>query len=168
MNRPPPRGRDWLEATFDSHHARLLAFAARRVGPDDAEDVVAEVFVVAWRRRAAVPDNPLPWLYQVARNVVLHTLRDRGNRRQLAAAAIAVAAPDTPSAENTSAAVVDSILDALDPVDAEILRLTVWEGLTPAEAAVVLDLTPGTARTRLSRARGRAQSLYTRSLTPTS
>lgn len=59
MSNEPNRDHRWLEALFDAHHQRLLAFAVRRVGHDCAEDVVAEVFATAWRRRDAVPDAPL-------------------------------------------------------------------------------------------------------------
>lgn len=169
MRQRAKRGRSWLEDLFDAHHARLLAFAVRRVGPDDADDVVSEVYAVAWRRRAEVPDPALPWLYQAARNVVLHHYRADGRRAGLAEAVAAVGSPHSPSAEATSAAVIDSVLEGLEPLDAEVLRLTVWEELTPSEIATVLSITPGTVRTRLMRARRRAQEHYQQSqLAPTS
>ncbi len=168
MRHQPPRGRAWLEEIFDAFHGRLLAFAVRRVGPDDAEDVVAEVFATAWRRRADVPEPPLPWLYQTARNVVLHTHRSKGRRADLVEAAKAVGDGSQPSAENSSIVLIDSVLAALDPLDAEVLRLTVWEELTPAEIAVVIGTTSGAVRTRLMRARRRAQDLFIQSqLAPT-
>lgn len=167
MNRhPPPRDRAWLERLFDAHHAQLLAFAVRRIGPDEADDVVSEVFATAWRRRLDVPDEPLPWLYQVARHVVLHGRRSFSRRATLVDAAAHVTLSTSASLEESSRALVDSVLDALDPTDAEVLRLTIWEQLTPAEIAHVVGITPGAARTRLMRARQRAQALYTRSLTP--
>ena len=55
-----------VEALFAAHHRELHRFAARRVGPDDAQDVVADVFVVAWRRRDDVPDGAArAWLFAV-------------------------------------------------------------------------------------------------------
>ena len=66
----------------------------------------------------------------------------------------------TPAAEDVTAALVDSVLDHLAELDAEVLRLAVWEELTPAEIATVLDLAPSAARTRLMRARRRAQAAY--------
>ncbi len=169
MRHRATRGRSWLEELFDAHHARLLAFAVRRVGPDDADDVVSEVFAIAWRRRTEVPQPALPWLYQTARNVVLHHYRADGRRAGLTQAAAAVRSAHSPSAEAASAAVIDSVLEGLEPLDAEVLRLTVWEELTPSEIATVLGITPGTVRTRLMRARRRAQELYLQSqLAPTS
>lgn len=154
------RGREWLEDLFDAYHPRLLAFAVRRVGPDDAEDVVAEVFAVAWRRRTEVPQPELPWLYQTARNVVLHAYRRNGRQADLVQAVAATKGASAMSAESASSAVIDSVLDGLDPTDAEVLRLTVWEQLTAPEIAEVIGLTPGGVRTRLMRARRRAQELY--------
>ena len=58
----------------------VLAYALRRVGdPEDAADVVAETFLVAWRRIDAVPDHELPWLFGVARKVIAN--QRRGERR---------------------------------------------------------------------------------------
>ncbi len=57
-------------------------------------------------------------------------------------------------------AVVDSVLAGLEPTDAEVLRLTVWEELTPTEISQVLGVKPGAIRVRLLRARQRAQDLY--------
>lgn len=165
MRQQAPRDRAWLEGLFDGHHARLLAFATRRVGLSEAEDVVAEVFAVAWRRRADVPDPPLPWLYQAARNVILHSHRADRRRAALVESAGNVAATHAPSAEAASWALVSSVLDSLEPLDAEVLRLTVWEELGPGEIAAVLGISAGAARTRLSRARQRAQALYARTVT---
>jgi RNA polymerase sigma-70 factor, ECF subfamily len=56
-----------------------MAFARRRVAPSDAEDVVAETFLVAWRRLESLPIEPLPWLLGIARKVI--ATRRRGNTR---------------------------------------------------------------------------------------
>src|SRR5690242_4679562 len=71
---PDLRGREWFEQLFLDHHVQVLAYARRRVGPD-ADDIVAEVFTTAWRRREAVPDLALPWLYRTAAHHVLHARR---------------------------------------------------------------------------------------------
>lgn len=164
----PARERDWLELLFDRHATQLRAFAVRRVGASNADDIVAEVFATAWRRREYVPDLALPWLYQTARNVVLHHYRSEARRTSLQQTLETTLPPAAaPSAEEQARSLVDDLLDRLDDTDAEVLRFTVWEQLTPAEIALVLDITPGAARTRLLRARQRAQQLYQASTTAT-
>ena len=162
----PVRDRAWLEGLFDQYGGRLRAFAIRRVGPDNADDIVSEVFAATWQRRHDVQDDALPWLYQLARNTVGHHLRANSRRSSLADT-LAAGLRDQPSAsaEEQSRTLVDSILDDLDETDAEVLRLTVWDQLTPSEIAEVLGLSPGAARNRLMRARRRAQELYAASAT---
>ena len=161
----PDRDRAWLEDLFDRHSRQLRAFAVRRAGMDVADDVVSEVFATAWRRRHDVPDQPLAWLFQTARHRVMHHLRGSTRRASLQAAVRRDAQPaSAPSAEDQTRLLVEAILDELPATEAEILRLTVWEQLTPSEIAVVLAITPGAARTRLMRARQRAQELYAATL----
>ena len=155
------RDRAWLEDLFDRHSRHLRAFAVRRVGADAADDVVSEVFATAWRRRDDVPDPALAWLFQTARHAVMHQVRSTTRRTALHATVRDQARSDAaPSAENQARVLVEAVLDELPAIEAEILRLTVWEELTPSEMAVVLDITPGAARTRLMRARQRAQEVY--------
>ena len=133
------RDRAWLEGLFDSHHQRLYSFAARWVGPDHAEDIVAEVFATVWRRRADIPDPGIGWLIQIARNAVMHEHRSRIRRSELRNALRLVRPTDD---FVDSQIEVDSILNQLDPTDAEVLRLTTWEQLTPSEIAVALQIPP--------------------------
>ena len=151
---------DWLEALFDLHATSVRAYAVRRVGPDSADDVVAETFAAAWRRRRDVPEPALPWLLRTARHVIHHERRSLARRLNLRdAVAHSLTDTATPGADQSSLALAESVLAQLPALDAEILRLTAWEGLTPAEIAVVLDLRDSAARPRLMRARQRAQRL---------
>lgn len=151
---PPPQDQDWLEALFTLHARRVRAYAIRRVGPDAADDVVSEVFGVAWRRRHTVPEPALPWLLRTAHHVVSHERRALARRLNLRDAVAGVLADtSTPGADVSGRALAESVLGQLSSTDAEILRLTAWEGLTPAEIAVVLDLSDSATRTRLKRAR---------------
>ena len=62
------RGR--FESCFDQHYLQIFAFAVRRVpGRESAEDIVADTFAIAWRRRDRIPVSALPWLYAIAANV---------------------------------------------------------------------------------------------------
>ncbi len=153
---------DWLERLFDRHANAVRAYAIRRVGHDDADDVVAEVFTTAWRRQNDVPDAALPWLLRAAYHTVQHQRRSLARRLSLRDALAEVrAARSSPAAEEASAALADSILACLPALDAEVLRLAAWEELSPAEIALVLGISDSAARTRLKRARQRAQRLLT-------
>jgi RNA polymerase sigma-70 factor (ECF subfamily) len=68
-----------LDALFTSHAAEVFAFARRRASRSEADDVVSETFLVAWRRLDAVPDRPLPWLLGVV-VVVVVAARSRARR----------------------------------------------------------------------------------------
>lgn len=143
---------------FQQTHAALLAYAVRRVAdPTDAADVVAEAFLVAWRRIDEVPDGPeaRPWMFGVARRVLANA--QRGDRRRLALAdrlrleiAEAVPAPDVATTTD-----VERAMHRLDEDDQEVLRLTAWEQLARDEIALVLGVSRGAVRMRLHRARRR-------------
>lgn len=142
---------------FQQTHGALLAYAVRRVAdPTDAADVVAETFLVAWRRIDEVPGGPeaRPWMFGVARRVLANA--QRGDRRRHALAdrlrleiADAVPAPDAAATD------VERALRTLDEDDQEVLRLTAWEQLARDEIALVLGVSRGAVRMRLHRARRR-------------
>lgn len=161
---------EWLTDLFSQHSRAVLAYARRRLNSaDDAEDVVVEVFATAWRRRDSVPPEALPWLYATAGNVIAHVIRSASRRTRLGAKLASVqplheAAPDPAdhvAATNDAHVVVGAALDDLSESDAELLRLWAWEQLEPAEIAQVLGCSPGTARTRLHRARARLRAALT-------
>jgi RNA polymerase sigma factor (sigma-70 family) len=132
----------------------LFAYFRRR-GTTDVEDLVAEVFATAWRRRTDLPAPMLrrAWLYGTARNLLLAESRRHG-REQDAVEQLAARPADVP-AEPTSRTgeVVSAALARLSPSDREVIVLVEWERLTPAELAVALGVRPGTARVKLHRAR---------------
>ncbi len=149
---------------FGRHSHAVLAYARRRVASaEDAEDVVVEVFATAWRRRDVVPEEALPWLYATAGNVIAHVIRSDSRRTRLGARLATVRPMHDHDADPADAvvtahadqAVVAAALDDLAESDAELLRLWAWEQLEPAEIAEVLGCSPGTARTRMHRARTR-------------
>lgn len=142
---------------WDEHAARVQAYAARHVGVEGAQDVVAEAFLVAWRRLADVPDPALPWLLVVARNTIANGRRSSSRRRALEAELTRVAHlvdrdddPHVPVGER------ESLLAALAQLtgrEREALLLVGWDGLGPVDAARVAGCSPATFRMRLSRAR---------------
>jgi RNA polymerase sigma-70 factor (ECF subfamily) len=165
----PEHGDAWVTDLFGRHSGAVLAYARRRVdSAEDAEDVVVEVFATAWRRRADVPDDALPWLYATAAHVIAHVIRSESRRTRLGARLATVrpirddgslADPAEVVVEATAArGTVVAALEDLAESDAELLRLWAWEQLEPAEIAAVLGCSPGTARTRLHRARTRLRT----------
>lgn len=142
---------------FESTHRALLAYALRRVAdPADAADVVAETFLVAWRRMDDVPDGDQarPWLFGVARRVLANLYRGERRRHALADRlrenlTEVVPPPDVGSTD------VERALRRLGEGDREILRLVAWEELAHDEIAVVLGVSRGAVRVRLHRARRR-------------
>src|SRR5690349_12050848 len=66
---------DRFDEIYRRHAAAVLAYARRRVPRDLAEEVVAETFVVCWRRLDRVPEDALPWLYAVARRTLANQRR---------------------------------------------------------------------------------------------
>jgi RNA polymerase sigma-70 factor (ECF subfamily) len=138
----------------------LHAYCVRRTGASQAPDAVAEVFLVAWRRIAELPtgEATLPWLYGVAYRVISHQWRSKARARRLVdrlggLAAIETATPDLVLLRREEDRLVVKAASRLRPVDQEILRLTLWEGLSHADVATVLDLEPGTVKQRAYRAR---------------
>jgi RNA polymerase sigma-70 factor (ECF subfamily) len=155
---------DAFRLLFQRHGARLHRFALRRTGdPTVADDAVAVVFLEAWRLRHRVDlqrDTALPWLYGVTTNVLRRWSRSR--RRHAAAVDALAALPEpTPALverQVLAAAEAGAVLDQIRHLprrDREVLVLSVWEGLSHAEIAVALDISEGTVKSRLSRARAR-------------
>lgn len=115
--------------------------------------------LVAWRRIDDVPGgtDTLPWLYGVARLQLVNQRRGHRRRSRLAARIGSHLEPhvqDT-AQDNADRAWVSAALTTLNELDREVLTLTLWEGLSPAEAAIALDIPAATVRTRLHRARRR-------------
>lgn len=158
-----PMGRD--ETWFRSLHARtaddVTRFALRRAASRaDAEDAVADAYLVAWRRREAVPEPPEDalWLYGVTRNALANLARGARRRERLR---LRLARERPPEHRDADVGEVAAALARLPEQDAELLRLLAWEGLSHREAAVVLETTENAVALRASRARRRLRELMT-------
>lgn len=149
---------------FYRHYAPFVrAFVARRVPAGSVEDLLAEVFVVAWRRREDVPPSALPWLYRAARNIVGDSYRSVERMRALRErmAAVPSEAVGDPAAIAADRSLLVDALQALGEQDREILLLAAWEGLDATAIAEVFAITPGAAAVRLHRARQRLEKWMT-------
>ena len=138
-----------FRAIYESHHAAVCAYFARRVPRDEVEDLAAETFTVAWRRLPRRLEHPLPWLYAVAGNV-LSNHRRKAKRR-------GAFAPDPATGDPAERLSGDRGLAAafaqLSEREREAIRLVAWEGLSHVDAARVVGCSPNTFTVRLSRAR---------------
>jgi RNA polymerase sigma-70 factor (ECF subfamily) len=156
------RGRpDAFVEVIARHEVAVHAFLARRAGPAVAADLLGEVWVRAFAGRGGYDpaySDARPWLFGIARNVLRsHWRASRG--------------PDHPAGAEHALAQDpwDDVIDRLDsaprarallaairalpPDERDVLLLVAWEQLTPAQAALALGVPPGTARSRLHRAR---------------
>ena len=154
---PPSDEPPAFRALYAAHRDDVWRYAARRAPDRDAaDDVTAEVFVIAWRRSDSLPAEPLPWLYGVARRVLANHRRSETRR----AALVERVGGETPAVHAFTEQVADraallAALATLSGADREVLMLVAWEGLTVAEVAASLGCRRGTAGVRLHRARQR-------------
>ena len=148
--------REQFEQLYHAYADRVHAYALRRGTPSAADDVVAEVFLVVWRRLDEVPDQPLPWLFGVARRVLAN--RRRSESRATALHERLARHGRAPEPVALSAEVDDRVQRALAGLgqrDRELLMLIAWEGLRVNQAAQALGVRAGTLAVRLHRARQR-------------
>ena len=149
---------------WESYAHRIHAYAARHVGPETAQEVVAETFLVAWRRLQDVPGDPLPWLIVVARNTISGTRRSQHRARTLQSELARLTAAPAPAATGPEAVVVEREvmlrgLAGLTEVEREALLLAAWDGLSAAQAAAVAGCSTAAFHVRLHRARRRLAGL---------
>jgi RNA polymerase sigma-70 factor (ECF subfamily) len=146
-----------FETYFRGYAAQVHAFALRRAEPEAAHDATGETFLIAWRRRAEMPPEPLPWLYGIARRVLANEQR-AANRRFALITRIA-AQPTPPDGAAACDRDILEALAALRAIDREALLLTAWEGLSAKEAATVVGCSTAALAVRLHRARRRLARL---------
>jgi RNA polymerase sigma-70 factor (ECF subfamily) len=146
---------DRFRRLCDAHTAAVLAYALRRTSREDAADVVAETFLVAWRRLDDVDEqSALPWLYAVARRVLLNQRR-AATRQQAIAERVAAADPSETWEGPSDSRRLREALAGLSEKEREVLMLAAWEELSSSEAARVLGCSATAYRIRLHRARAR-------------
>jgi RNA polymerase sigma-70 factor, ECF subfamily len=157
-----------------AYYPKIVAYARRRLAPEEADDLVADTFLVAWRRLEEIPDGDmtLPWLYGVARRTLSQSARSKRRRERLH-----TRISSWRSVEEEDTREIDSVedrqlvrvaLSSLRPEDQEVLRLAEWEQLRHAEIAVVLGCSSNAVAIRLHRAHRRfAQALAAVEDTPT-
>jgi RNA polymerase sigma-70 factor (ECF subfamily) len=147
-----------FEEMFDRHAGRVYAYAARRSTTDVANEVVGETFLIAWRKLEAVPNEPLPWLLNVAGKVLANRRRSAHRGESLAAdlaQALGRSALVDPTDAVPTRLAIERALRRLPPAEREALTLIAWDGLDVREAAAAAGCTRATLSVRLHRARRR-------------
>lgn len=159
---------DALMAFVAEHGPAVVRYVRRRVRPDDCDDLINEVFTIAWGRLPKIPpESERAWLYGVARRVIANYARAERRRHaflgRLGRTRIA-SLDHVDDVAIAQIAIVEPrllrVLRELNPADREVLLLTAWEELDAKEIAIVLSISQPAARKRLSRAKERARELY--------
>jgi len=157
-SRAPDRERTF-RSLYGAVYPDLLRFVQRRGRPDHAEDVVADAFLVVWRRLDELPhshDDARAWIFGITRNILLNNHRGEQRRR-----ALGVRLADATTFPSTNAD-TDGVVSGVDLGNAwrrlsethqEALALAAFEELSAPQAAAVLGISPVAFRLRLSRAR---------------
>jgi RNA polymerase sigma factor (sigma-70 family) len=143
-----------FEQLYNDNYHLILGYAMRRTTDEEAADVVAETFLVAWRRLSDVPadDSVRLWLYGTARRVLAN--RRRGDRRRIRLAARLRATTETAvKPELDAGGTVAAAFARVPAGQRELLALVAWEELDSGQIAAVLGCSPNAARIRLHRAR---------------
>ncbi|WP_267241550.1 RNA polymerase sigma factor [Streptomyces sp. PR69] len=149
---------DWagFEAVYRDTSVSVLRYLRRRLPRDQAEDALSEVYLTAWRRRAEVRGEPLPWLYGIARMSVANSMRATGRSVRLRELMLASADERPAAAAEHSALDRMAAAEALDRLPErarEALLLVAWEGLDVPQAAQVMGCSRAAFTVRLHRAR---------------
>lgn len=154
-----------FERLYVDNRADVERFVRRRLAEPMVEDAVAETFLVAWRRLDDMPPEARPWLFGIARQVILTMTRSRGRWEALKVRALAEPPPPSTSVDVDAAMRADlqRAWRRLRDSEREVIALAAWDGLSAQEAAQVLGCRPGTYSVRLLRARRRLLHLLERS-----
>jgi RNA polymerase sigma factor (sigma-70 family) len=154
---------DLFTAVFDRHSAEILRYAYARLGPELAEDVTAETFLDAFRRRSTYDcawSDARPWLYGIAVRQIGRHRRVEARRLRLLRSALA----DGPIEDHSDRAAervtaerlgprLATVVAALPQQDRELLLLIAWAELSYAEVATALGTTASAVKSRLHRIR---------------
>jgi RNA polymerase sigma-70 factor (ECF subfamily) len=140
-----------FEQIYADHREAVRAYVRRRAPEALVDDVVSETFVVCLRRIDQVPPQPLPWLYAVAWKTLANERRRQGRIAHTQESPVAAPEP-------VGDGVLANAFNSLNERDREVLRLVAWEGLSLADAAIVLGCSGLGCRVRYHRAKTRLAS----------
>ncbi len=146
---------------FERHFASVHRYLSQRLGPDLADELAAETFMVAFDGRVGydvLRPDARPWLLGIATNLLRHHWRAerrwlRVSERLATASSQGEMEPGAVSSPLGWGEEVTVSLRALAKKDREPLLLLAWAELSYEEIAVALDIPIGTVRSRINRAR---------------
>lgn len=157
---------DAFAAFFRRHVRAVTAYAVRRCSSaDEVADLVSDTFAAALQatsRYEPMLPSALPWLFGIERRVLARQRRRRhGSKRLIEKIGGSIPRFNGTEEDDIANAIdaartahaLQAALDRLSDSERDVLELVAYDGLTPREVAVVLDVTPNAARLRLSRAR---------------
>src|ERR1019366_4434232 len=128
-----------LEALYEAHAAAVRAYLWRRTDAATADDLLSDVFVVAWRRLEQVPQDPVPWLLACARNVLANSQRGERRRAALIDRLTTTAGRSGVRIEDRGSTLAEAFA-TLGERDREALLLIAWDGLSAEQAAAGRDV----------------------------
>ncbi|WP_245974649.1 RNA polymerase sigma factor [Thermomonospora umbrina] len=159
---------EMFAALFDRYSVMLHRYVHRRLGPDIAEDVVAETFLAAFRRRNGFDPargDVRPWLFGIATRLIARHRRTEAARYRAAARAPVEHTQDFPAdriaaevSAHAARTVLVKALAGLNAGELDVLLLIAWAQLSYEETAAALEVPIGTVRSRLNRARTKVRT----------
>jgi RNA polymerase sigma factor (sigma-70 family) len=150
-----------LAELFDRHATAVSRYAwSLATSRSDAEEIVQDTFVTAWKnsRRIEINDSALPWLLATSRNHARNLARKRSREHSSALAETDLVADDATAAREQLRWVTDEIA-RLDPLDQRVCELCLVEGRPYKEVADLLGISVGAIKQRVSRARNRLRKV---------
>lgn len=143
-------------AIYREHSRKMSAFISRRAEMSDVEDLVADAFEIAWRKRNQAPvDNELGWLFTIANFVLANYQRKKIRRSRL----LGLFRPEIAAPSAELVALKDFELAQayrhLTSTEQQLIGLVYFDDLSVADAATVLKISPNAASIRLTRARAK-------------
>lgn len=154
---------EFAERALRANAPDLLGYLVRRIEPQDAPDVLADVLATAWARRENLPRGDTDarmWLFVVARRTLANARRSRSRtdavtERMRGILAMAPAGPYPGSDEDERNREVRDAVERLPARQRELVRLVHWDGFSLIDAAQIAGVRASTARTHYQRARKR-------------
>ena len=150
---------EWFSRLFTDYARLVQRYIYRRTSSDAVEDLTAETFATAWRKRDEIPESlELQWLYKTAGFLIANYNRKR--KPVLLEEFPEIAHDADPAIYVIEDAALRSAFYRLSEKDRKVLILAAWEGQNSEQIAQALDISPNAAAVALSRARARFSKLF--------